>query len=174
MTRSRAVRTLLGTVAGLAVAMGMATPAYADGPTGNPGRTYETFRGKVALHVSYATQWLDSGKAWYFGLAKLSFQSNGNLVISDRSTGRTSWSTNTANSGATRMKFQTDGNLVLYKANGVAVWSSKTNNKCTGLRSYPLLALQEDSNFVIYCGKNKPLIEDLSGDQLTPMWATGT
>lgn len=168
--------TLTGLAAGLLgvlIAVGPGSAAYA-GPTGNPGRTYETFRGTVALHVSYANQWLNAGNSWYFGASRLTMQTDGNLVIYNRYNGRVLWKTNTQHSGATRMSFQTDGNLVLYTSGNVHKWASGTNSKCTGSRAYPVIALQEDSNLVIYCAKPVPLLEDLDGNFLKPLWDTHT
>jgi hypothetical protein len=54
------------------------------------------------------------------------------------------------------MRFQTDANLVLWNAGSRAVWSSNTYGWCGSSHAPnkydPLRGLQEDSNFVIYCG----------------------
>ncbi len=97
-----------------------------------------------------ACQWLDPGESWYFGNARMTMQTDGNLVIYDRQN-RNRWSTRTSGSGATQALFQTDGNLVLYTA-GYArnVWSTRTGGDCS-TRGGAFLALQEDSNLVIRC-----------------------
>jgi hypothetical protein len=142
----------LATVAvGVSATMAFASPAAA-GP-GNPGTTHTGNIGSVYFRYSYAYQWLNVGGSWDFGNAHLVMQSDGNLVIYKRGTSVAKWATGTNGKGAVQMKFQTDGNLVLYKSNGTtAVWASKTNGKCpSGDNASPVIALQDDSNFVIYC-----------------------
>lgn len=59
--------------------------------------------------------------------------------------------------GLITLIFQSDGNLVLYRKNGAALWASGTQGK-GGTR----VDLQADGNLVIYNNSNKPV------------WATGT
>lgn len=53
----------------------------------------------------------------------LFFQTNGDLVVYGGST--PVWTSSTFNRGGTRLTMQDDGNLVINRANGSAVWSSK-------------------------------------------------
>ncbi|MEV6381856.1 hypothetical protein AB0M31_20860 [Streptomyces sp. NPDC051773] len=131
------------------------------------GSSFDGYVSGVRVHFSNAYQWLDRGGSWRFGNARLSMQSDGNLVLYDVRNNTARWASNTRGSGATRMLFQPDDNLVLYTAGEAARWATNTTNDCGSL--VPLLALQEDSNFVIYCGQ-------VSGGTLRvhPIWATNT
>lgn len=101
---------------------------------------------------------------------KFTFQTDGNLVLSDDS-GRVWWQSNTAGSGATKLILQTDGNMTLYDQNMAAPWETFTAhnknllsfaNPSIGIaRMYPgqqiettdrryKLLLQEDGNLVLY------------------------
>lgn len=61
----------------------------------------------------------------YSGSAKFAFQSDGNLVSSVG--GKVLWSSHTQKTSADSLRFQGDGNLVLYTARqSTAIWSSKT------------------------------------------------
>jgi len=82
-------------------------------------------------------------------------QSDGNLVQYGPSGGL--WASNTVGSGAAFAAFQPDGNLVLYRSDGVPVWS-------TGTSAYLCanLAIQNDGNVVIV---------NMNG---VPVWATNT
>jgi hypothetical protein len=59
------------------------------------------------------------------------------------------------------LRFQADGNLVLYSANGVVVWTS-------GTAGHPgaTLRLQADGNLVIYSAQGRPLWSTGSHDRL--------
>ncbi|WP_405892814.1 hypothetical protein OG272_06465 [Streptomyces sp. NBC_00104] len=131
------------------------------------GSSFDGYVSGVLVHFSNAYQWLDRGGSWRFGNARLSMQTDGNLVLYDVRNNAARWASNTRGSGATRMLFQPDDNLVLYTAGETARWATNTTNDCGSL--VPLLALQEDSNFVIYCGQ-------VSGGSLSvrPIWATNT
>ncbi|HEY8886551.1 MAG TPA: hypothetical protein VIM31_03590 [Candidatus Microsaccharimonas sp.] len=99
----------------------------------------------------------------------LKLQSDGNLDLLTNFT-RT-WSSNSYNSGGKQLILQSDGNLVLYNASNVAVWSSNTSlqdqtgliNRVlpNGLTLYPGQSLttpdrnyslnyQQDGNVVLY------------------------
>jgi hypothetical protein len=60
-------------------------------------------------------------------------------------------------SGDAVLHYQTDGNLVLYAANGTPLWASDTVGSGAGRAE-----LQTDGNFVIYDGAG------------VPIWDTGT
>jgi hypothetical protein len=55
---------------------------------------------------------------------ELQLRADGNLVMRSGST--TMWQSNTAGSGGTVLVMQYDGNLVLYRPDGTAVWASQT------------------------------------------------
>ncbi|WP_229068426.1 ricin-type beta-trefoil lectin domain protein [Actinoplanes sp. DH11] len=80
-------------------------------------------------------------------------QGDGNLVISKGP--KAVWATGTTN--GVRLVNQRDGNLVLYRADGAAVWSSKTygNGPST-------LYMQTDGNVVLY-----------RNDTGKPVWSSG-
>ena len=61
------------------------------------------------------------------------------------------WATNTAGSGATYARLQTDGNFVVYNDSHNPKFSSKSSGK------YPVMIMQNDGNLVIYetSGPNK-------------------
>jgi hypothetical protein len=59
---------------------------------------------------------------------ELDWQTDGNLVLNATDGRGAQWSSNTAGSGA-NLCFQADGNLVVYDANGSAVFSAQTGSK---------------------------------------------
>lgn len=65
-----------------------------------------------------------------FGFRRLKLEVDGNLVYGDSTTlpgvPAPVWSSGTAGSGATVLIMQEDGNLVLYRPDGAAVWASNT------------------------------------------------
>ena len=67
------------------------------------------------------------------------------MIYCDRTTLRSIWATNTPGSGGDGLKFQTDGNLVIYNNDGGVAWSSNTVGKA-GTK----LVLQDDGNLVLY------------------------
>ena len=73
----------------------------------------------------------------YSGSARFTFQTDGNLVASTGS--KVTWSAHTQNTSPDILRFQSDGNLVLYTAHQAkAVWSSKTaGSKADKLRITP-------------------------------------
>lgn len=101
---------------------------------------------------------LTSGMALYSssGKYKLGQQSDGNLVLYNRSTGKAIWATNKMTAGSwTQM--QSDGNFVQYRPGPVAVWASNTVGK-GGNR----VVVQNDGNVVMYTSAG------------TAVWATNT
>jgi hypothetical protein len=58
----------------------------------------------------------------------LSLQRDGNLVITNIQDGQTTWSTNTAGSGASKAIMQTDGQFTLQTASGATIWSTYTRD----------------------------------------------
>ncbi|MEV7834943.1 FG-GAP-like repeat-containing protein [Streptomyces subrutilus] len=68
---------------------------------------------------------LASGQELSSGNAKLTMQSDGNLVLSSR--GKRVWATNTQGNPGAVARMQADGNLVVHAADGAtSLWSSKT------------------------------------------------
>ncbi|HYN96809.1 MAG TPA: hypothetical protein VES42_23455 [Pilimelia sp.] len=170
MMRSiRAVALLLAAAvagAGLVAAPAQAAPPASLCPGGQGSSRQLTYQG-VQVHSSLPCQWLDRGQSWTFGNARLTMQTDGNLVIYDRSN-RARWASNTQGRGATQLLFQHDGNLVLYRSGySGAVWASNTRHTCGAWAT--TIGLQADSNFVIYCR-----LYNGSTFQMYPIWATGT
>lgn len=85
----------------------------------------------------------------------LALQGDGNLVL--RSNFTVAWNTGPLGISASKLIMQTDGNLVLYSQNNVALWNSETAGN-PGAR----LVLQSDGNMVIYNASN------------TAIWSTYT
>jgi hypothetical protein len=149
------------------------TGASAASAAESPGRTFDTYKNGVAVHAAFAKQWLNAGDSWFFGNSELKMQSDGNLVMYHRWTRKVLWATGTNGKHATKMRFQTDGNLVLYTSSNKAVWASGTDGKCDSFQHSPVLGLQGDGNFVIYCAELR-VADDPTGDMLKALWATGT
>ena len=75
-------------------------------------------------------------------------------VIKAGSTLTSGTQTDTVTQGSVKLIMQTDGNLVLYGADGASLWSSGTFGKGTG----PYRAtMQPDGNLVLYDSTNSPL-----------------
>jgi hypothetical protein len=170
MKLSRIVASL---TVGALLSVGLAVPAHAVPPQpicyGGPGPTWDiTYKG-VRVHLAVYCQWLDAGRSWYFGHARMTMQRDGNLVIYDQNN-RARWATGTYGSGATQLVFQQDGNLVLYTAGYArAVWASGTRFRCRNAGVYTeTLGMQSDSNFVIYCRYKT------DGSDMYPVWSTRT
>jgi hypothetical protein len=179
-----ALLTLAAVLAGLTVASPAAAddtqPAVVAGPI-NPvrGANWTTTMSGVTVSVSDAYQWLNKPGTWTFPnntRARLTLQPDGNLVVYDTRPNPdvAKWSSRThGKTSITQLLFQPDGNLVLYTAGyAQAMWSSRSYNKCpSGLR--PVLALQSDSNVVIYC--HGYVIEgNVIRLAYDPIWTTNT
>ncbi|BCB75644.1 hypothetical protein GCM10022251_27470 [Phytohabitans flavus] len=163
-------------VAMVALLFGAQQPALAaNGPEGVPitlGAYFpDIYRNGVHTPLSGPYQWLDRGNWWTFGNVDLVMQNDGNLVMYRR--GNHSivyWASNTQWSGASQLLFQRDGNLVLYTPGYArAVWASNTYNGCSG-ETRPFISIQSDSNLVIYCARQVPVLGSLQ----VPIWATNT
>ncbi|MFD9338975.1 glycoside hydrolase domain-containing protein [Streptomyces sp. NPDC060028] len=92
--------------------------------------------------------------------AKLTMQSDGNLVVSYKAgsgSGVALWASNTYGNAGAYGTVQADGNFVIYNKAGVGIWSSGTfGNPGASLR------LQDDGNLVLYSATGSGL------------WGTGT
>lgn len=88
------------------------------------------------------------------GVYTLLMQADGNLVLRTAST--VLWASNTMSTGS-YMRFQGEGNLVVYNSSNVAVWASSGGGyRCARLQ------VQNDGNMVIVSSDN------------VPVWATNT
>jgi chromosome segregation ATPase len=76
-------------------------------------------------------------------------QHDGNLVLYDQA--QAIWSSKTNGKDAKELVFQTDGNIVLYGANGTPHWHTATHGK-----KITRFALQDDGNLVAYAVGGKP------------------
>lgn len=90
------------------------------------------------------------------GVYQLTYQTDGNLVLSRTSEGKALWATNTAGKRGFCI-LQPDGSLVLQDVNSQPVWSSRTEN-----HPGSQLLLRDDGNVVI------------SGPDGEVVWATNT
>ena len=80
------------------------------------------------------------------GQYRLTLHSNGNLYVSCGA--QYIWSSNTANSNATKLQFLNDGNVVLAQENGKIVW--ETNTKTEEKKAIPeKLIIQSDGKLVL-------------------------
>ena len=154
IVRSRRMRSaLIGTVVGLLLAAVPFTPARAD----TAGTCWDTTIQGVRAHVCHGWQWLDEGQSWYFGNSRMTMQSDGNLVIYNTRNGKAAWSTKTHGlpaSARMKMRFNHHGWMWLeawYGEVNDIPWSSPQANCAADRRA--VLALQADSNFVVYCHK---------------------
>ena len=114
-------------------------PAYATGDTMQPGES---------LNPS-----IESAN----GLYTFIYQSDGNLVLYPNGSTNALWASGTNGTSQGHTIMQGDGNLVIYDANGVAVFATHTEGN-PGSR----LVVQNDGNVVIYAPDG------------TALWATNT
>lgn len=128
----------------------------------------------------YKGQSLYSTNGWY----RLSMQTDGNLVITDKANTVT-WNSGTYGTAAHFALFQPDGNLVLYEADGVTpVW-------WTNKGQYPqnigyVWRLDASGEFALFDINNTPIWRSWTGRQSeptvtvtsetwdTPLWSTAT
>lgn len=83
---------------------------------------------------------------------RLTYQTNGNLVLYDTQSGAVLWDTRTTGQTTGQAVLQGDGNFVVYNGSGAPVWSSGTINN-PGARLY----VQDDGNLVIYAADGRPI-----------------
>lgn len=88
------------------------------------------------------------------GKYKLTLKGNGELDI--YCAAQYIWSSNTANSNATKLNFQNDGNLVLYTESGSPVWATNTNTEISNApEKVDKIVLQNDGNLVMSFPNNE-------------------
>ncbi|MDL2325364.1 Ig-like domain-containing protein, partial [Ruminococcaceae bacterium OttesenSCG-928-A16] len=94
----------------------------------------------------------------------LMMQGNGDLVM--RNSAGVQWHSNTAGNPGATLRFQTDGNIVIYSAAGKAIWATNTNSAVN-------LVVQDDGNIVSYTNSGKVAWAtnkyNMGG---TPIWTT--
>ena len=128
----------------------------------------------------YKGQSLYSTNGWY----RLSMQTDGNLVITDKA-GAVTWNSGTFGTAAHFAAFQPDGNLVLYAVDGVTpIW-------WTNRGQYPqnigyVWRLDGSGEFALFDQNNTPIWRSWTGKQSeptitvtnetwdTPLWSTAT
>ena len=91
-------------------------------------------------------------------------QTDGNLVLYNRWNNQSKWRSNTRGTTADTMYFAQSGNLYVQES-GRGVIASLHFSDCAADR-VPVIALQNDSNLVIYCHK--------TGSYSGAIWATHT
>ncbi|MEU1514857.1 hypothetical protein ABZ490_22295 [Streptomyces sp. NPDC005811] len=111
-------------------------------------------RSILANQTRYAPFTLSRGQSLSSNTARLTMQTDGNLVIYDEFN-RARWASNTVNRGWSAT-LQGDGNFVVYTASLTPVWASNTAGH-PGSR----LVVQDDGNVVVYDGSQA-------------VWASGT
>lgn len=65
-------------------------------------------------------------------IVRLTMQGDGNLVLRNISTNHACWHSGTRGMGGVRVKYQQDGNFVMYNAANDPVWSSGTRGEPGG------------------------------------------
>ncbi|GAB2745569.1 CHAP domain-containing protein [Kitasatospora kifunensis] len=96
------------------------------------------------------------GTTWTGAKTRLTFQTDGNLVLYRLSDGAAIWASNTVGHPNATLAAQADGNFVIYDG-GTPIWATMTDNQ-----PGDGLAVQADGNVVIYSAAGFPI------------WATGT
>ncbi|MHA7059540.1 MAC/perforin domain-containing protein [Aquimarina sp. M1] len=86
------------------------------------------------------------------GQFRMTFQSDGNLVVYDRDN-RATWYTNSSGRGGKTVQMQSDGNLVIYNHSNKAIWDTNTDGKNGAylkLSNYGAISLIHKGNRVWY------------------------
>lgn len=86
------------------------------------------------------------------GRFRLTYQTDGNLVLYDDRDRIPLWATHTGGTSPGQAILQTDGNLVVYDGAGAAVYSSGTPGNPNAY-----LVVQDDGNLVIYDASDQPV-----------------
>ena len=99
-----------------------------------------------------------SSIASHNGVYRLILKKNGNLELMCRDTSL--WSSKTNNSDVDVFQFQSNGNLVIRKADGTYLWESKTVHD---VNPPDILVLENDGNLVLYGGNQAKWHTNTSG-----------
>jgi RHS repeat-associated protein len=97
-----------------------------------------------------------SNQTWTGRSTRLVFQSTGNLVLQRIDTGAQIWASGTSGYPSATLKFQSDGNVVIYNGS-TALWATGTN--------------YNPGNTAVLMGDGDLVIDDTAGRQL---WESGT
>ena len=104
--------------------------------------------------IMVAGQQLNPGDAIYSSAGRVALELglDGNLVLSRADTSTTLWQSDTAGQPGVHAIMQTDGNFVLYDADGTALWATGTWNNPGAW-----IVLQDDGNLVVYTSAHASL-----------------
>ena len=150
---------------------------WRKGPNSSFGFPYAAYlvandNGTLPANITYSMRVMTPSSEPDFRAYELEMQDDGNLVLYKYTYSYKSrwpiWSTGTMGSGANRFVVQKDGNMVLYRPDGVAVWASNTQYWNNG-SFYTILQLQNDGNLVMY-----NYYYTNQGWNRVAVWATGT
>jgi hypothetical protein len=100
------------------------------------------------------------------GQYRLTYQTDGNLVLIDTVANAALWHTSTDGTSPGEAILQTDGNFVVYDGAGTARWSSGT-----GGHPNAYLVVQSDGNVVIFDSNDQPIWNRLGTTTPTPTGA---
>ena len=84
------------------------------------------------------------------GRFRLSYQSDGNLVLYESVDDSAQWNSGTGGTSAGQVTMQSDGNVVMYDAPGTARWSTGTAGNANAT-----LVVQNDGNLVVYASSGQ-------------------
>lgn len=148
----------LGTVTSLGakILVDVALPANVTVPAG-ASYTF-TFRVTAVAEGSYTAAWRMKKGATLFGdtaSKPVVVKPDPSLMVADNQLGANQY--RESRDGRFRFYYQGDGNAVLYRTGGAALWASNTAGTTTGR-----LIMQGDGNLVVYNAAN------------TPIWASNT
>jgi hypothetical protein len=92
---------------------------------------------------------LQRGESIATDRVRLSHQTDGNLVLSDLRTTRPLWNSETYNRPTAYLRFQEDGNLVLYGTQNEPIWHTSSFRTPTDPMGDPRLYLASDCNMIL-------------------------
>lgn len=96
-------------------------------PVENQRHIYNDYFNGSAFYFAYEKEYPPGSAIYSPNLSyKLIFQPDGNFVLWDMINGGALWQTATINKGATKLKIQKDGNVVISNAKGEALWNTVT------------------------------------------------
>lgn len=160
--------------------VGGATSVVAVPASNYPVGTGQIYTGAGEGSRLYKGQSLYSTNGWY----RLSMQTDGNLVITDKA-GTVTWNSGTYGTAAHFAAFQSDGNLVLYEADGTTpVWWTNKGQYAQNI-GY-VWRLDTSGEFALFDVNNTPIWRSWTGKQSeptititnetwdTPLWSTAT